>query len=99
MSTSQRLNDYSLVPWKIASIRLRDASLSANDKMIVRTWQRGTFTVPYKVAGHDLSTRESVRAPINAGRTVAARSLRFMMAREYTIPDVKPAFALSNHSQ
>ena len=41
--------------------------------------------------------RASVRAPINAGKAVAARTRRFRIAREYCIPDSRPRSALSIH--
>ena len=44
------------------------------------------------------SKSASVRAPISAGKTVAARTRRFSIAREYCIPPSSQVFALSSQS-
>ena len=41
-----------------------------------------------------LSIMLAVRRP---GVTVAARTRRFLIAHEYSIPDARPVFAFSNH--
>src|SRR6266516_3477788 len=87
---------YSLARLNIASIDLRDAKVTPNDRTMARTRPRGTFTVRCKAAAPASSKRESVRAPIKAGRTVAARTRRFWIAREYCTPHSSPAFAFSS---
>ncbi len=68
---------YSFALLKIACIELRDANVMASDKSILRTSRRGTFTVRCNAVAPAFSRRASVRAPINAGKTVAARTRRF----------------------
>ena len=80
-----------------ALLRRRDPSVRPNDKIIVRTSRRGTFTIRSKASGPAASKSVSVRAPIKAGSTVAARTRRFSMAREYSNPDTRSAFAFSSH--
>src|SRR5216117_2613528 len=87
---------YGFARSNIASIAPHDAKVMASDKIILRTSPRGTFTVRCNAIGPAAFKSASVRAPINAGKTVAARTRRFLMAREYFIPQSSPAFALSS---
>src|SRR2546422_5414059 len=68
---------------KIASIRLRDAKLAASDAITARTSRRGTLTLRCNAVAPASRKSVSVRAPISAGKTVAARTRRFRIAREY----------------
>src|SRR6266496_125652 len=77
----------------IALICLRDARVRASDNIIPRTWRRGTFTASCNALAPAFSRSASVRAPINAGKTVAPRTRRFSIACEYCIPHSSPAFA------
>ena len=64
-----------------------------------RTSRRGTLTVRSNAVGPAASKSASVRAPISAGKTVAARTRRFSIAPEYCTPDSSPAFAFSSHGR
>ena len=97
MNTLPAGNGYNLARSNNASIFRRDAMVNASDRIIARTSLRATFTLPRNAAGPDAFKSASVRAPINAGSTVAARTRRFLIAREYSIPDVRPDLAFSNH--
>jgi hypothetical protein len=88
---------YSFARSKIASIALRDAQVVATNKIMRRTSRRGIFIVRSNDPGLAAVRSASVRTPINAGKTVAARTRQFSIACEYAIPDSRPASAFSSH--
>src|ERR1041385_4029540 len=81
----------------ILEVDSRSARVSASRAIIRRTSRRDTLSLRCKAVLPASRKSASVRAPISAGRTVAARTRRFRITREYCIPAASPRSASSAH--